>query len=180
MNRILSIFLMLIALTGCNNQATTEDEVGSLAQSETTRIERESEPPIYDLGDDDAEMNEAIETAKSTIDRFNSALKSGNPNFVDFALKTGFSSSKGTEHIWVVNITNEGNNFYGIVNNLPESTKEVKMGDRIQIHKDSISDWMYTNNQMLVGGYTIRVLRKRMTNSERRLFDEESQLIIED
>jgi uncharacterized protein YegJ (DUF2314 family) len=63
---------------------------------------------------------------------------------------------------------------------LPESTTDVKIGDKIQILNDNISDWMYVDNQKLRGGFTIRVLRKRMTESERKQFDAENGLIIED
>ena len=69
--------------------------------------------------------------------------------------------------------------FYGVVANLPESTTEVSLGDTIQIANENISDWMYVENQKLHGGYTIRLLRSRMTESERKQFDEESGWIIE-
>jgi len=63
---------------------------------------------------------------------------------------------------------------------LPESTTNVKLGDTIQIENDNISDWMYADNQKLEGGFTIRLLRKRMTEPERKQFDNKIGLIIED
>ena len=109
----------------------------------------------------------------------NEALKSGNPNFEYFALKTRFNTSSGGEHIWVSNITFKENKYFGVVDNLPESTTDVKLGDTIRINDNNISDWLYIDNQKLRGGYTVKVLRNRMTEQERKQFDEENRLIIE-
>jgi uncharacterized protein YegJ (DUF2314 family) len=50
----------------------------------------------------------------------------------------------------------------------------VKVGDTVQISNDNISDWMYVDGIKLRGGYTIRLLRKRMTETERKQFDAEN------
>lgn len=105
---------------------------------------------------------------------------SSNPDFKYFALKTRFKTANGGEHIWVSNISLKDNKYYGVVDNLPESTTDVKIGDTIQIVNENISDWMYIDNQKLRGGFTIRLLRKRMTETERKQFDAVNGLIIED
>ena len=167
MKQHLLTLILLIAIVSCND-------------NQTTKIEREGEPEVYVLTDADAEMNEAIKTANQTLHKFNEALKSGNPNFESFALKTRFDAPNGGEHIWVSNITLRDSKYFGVVDNLPESTTDIKLGDTIQIRSDNISDWLYIDNQKIRGGYTIRVLRKRMTEIERKQFDAESGLIIED
>lgn len=159
--------LILLGLFSCQN-------------NQTSKIEREGEPTIYTFTDEDTEMNEAIITANQTLGEFDKALKCANPDYRLFALKTRFKTPNGGEHIWVSNISIKGNTYYGVVDNLPEKTTEVKMGDSIQVHKDNISDWMYVDNQKLRGGFTIRLLRKRMTESERKQYDAENNLIIEE
>ena len=156
-----------MVLAGCNN-------------NQTGRIEREGKPTIYSVTDEDTEMNEAVTTAKQTLDKFNAALSSSNPDFIDFALKMRFDTPKGGEHIWVSHVTLKNNKYYGVIDNFPESTTDVKVGDTIQIVNDNISDWMYVENKKLRGGFTIRVLRNRMTESERDQFDTGNGLIIED
>ncbi len=163
-------FLTIIILLG----------VVSCNSNQTTKIEREGEPTIYGVTDNDTEMNEAIRTANQTLDKFNSALKSGNAEFKYFALKIRFKTPYGGEHIWVSNITLKDNKYFGVVDNLPESTTDVRIGDSIQIVNDNISDWMYIDNQKLRGGFSLRLLRKRMTEPERKQFDAENGLIIED
>ena len=160
------IFLVALTLVSCN--------------SKQNKTEREDEPAIYDVDANDNEMNKAIQTAVSTIDQFKTALQSENPNYSYFALKTRFETEDGGEHIWISNIVLRDDSFYGIVDNLPESTTEVSVGDTIQIVNSNISDWMYVDGQKLRGGYTIRLLRQRMTDAERNQFDQENGLIIED
>ena len=163
----ISILLILLGLVCCNN-------------NQTTKTEREGKPTIYSVTGSDTEMNEAIKTANQTLDKFNAALNSSNPDFKYFALKTRFKTPNGGEHIWVNNITIRDKKYFGVIDNWPESTTDVKIGDTIQIVNDNISDWMYVDNQKLRGGCTIRLLRKRMTESERKQFDVENGLIIED
>lgn len=167
MKRNILTILILLGLVSCNS-------------NQTTKTEREGEPTIYSVTDNDAEMNDAIKTANQTLDKFNTALISGNKDFKYFALKTRFKTPNGGEHIWVSNITHKDKKYFGIVDNLPESTTDVQIGDTIQIVNDNISDWMYVDNQKLRGGFTIRLLRKRMTEPERKQFDTENGLIIED
>jgi uncharacterized protein YegJ (DUF2314 family) len=167
MKRNLLTTLILIGLLSCET-------------NQTGRTERAGEPTIYSVTDEDAEMNAAIKTANQTLDKFDDALKSGNPEFSFFAIKTRFNTPDGGEHIWISDILRRDNKYFGVVDNLPESTTEVKVGDTIQIANDNISDWMYLDNQKLRGGYTIRLLRNRMGDKERAQFDAESGLIIEE
>lgn len=163
---ILPSFIFLILVSCTNNQIS--------------KTENKDEPDTYRVNQDDAEMNDAIKTAKQTLDKFANALKSGNKDYQNFALKIRFNAPNGGEHIWVSDITLKDNNYIGIVDNTPEATTEAKIGDTIQIENDHISDWMFFENQKLRGGYTLRLLRDRMTEEERNQFDRESGLIIED
>ncbi|ROI13697.1 MULTISPECIES: DUF2314 domain-containing protein [Epilithonimonas] len=135
------------------------------------KIERGNEPIIYSLNDDDNEINSAIELANKTLEDFDKGLMdSGNENF---ALKIRFDLSDKTEHIWAVNIEKIDNEYFGIIDNLPNSITEIKLNNKIKIRTDKISDWMYSKNGKLVGGFTIRVLRDRMSKVEREFFDKE-------
>ena len=141
------------------------------------KTEGEGEQNIYLANNNDEEMNIAIKTAKQTIEKFDDALKSKNSEYNNFALKVCFDNK---EHIWISNITIKDNEYYGIVNNIPEYVKDIHFGDSIKINKDNISDWMYTDNKKLVGGFTLRLIRNRMSEVERKQFDSESGLIFDE
>ncbi|MBC7864619.1 MAG: DUF2314 domain-containing protein [Bacteroidia bacterium] len=167
MKQFILATLILIGLISCSNNPTT-------------KVEREGEPAIYNVEDKDAEMNEAIKTANKTIDEFRKALESNNPDFDYFSIKMRFNAPPGGEHIWLTDITFKNNKFYGVVNNEPEITTEVKLGDSLEIVNDRISDWMYQDNDTLRGGYTIRAIRNKLSDAEKKQFDVENGLLIKD
>lgn len=139
---------------------------------ESNKIEREGEPTIYGVAGEDKEMNAAILKANETLDDFNKGLSNSDAD--SHALKVKFSNEKGIEHMWVGNIFYKDGSYSGILNNEPEYVTEYKSGDKIDIDASKISDWMYLVNGKLYGGYTLRVLRDRMTDEERKSLDEES------
>lgn len=150
-----------------------------LSCNSNSKIERENEPTIYNVGEDDAEMNKAIQKAKQTIDSFDFAYKNNSRVFVFFGLKKKFVENGIVEHIWIGNIQGmESGKYVGVIDNLPEKLKSVKLGDTVEIDKKDVSDWMYLKNSELHGGYTIRLLRERMTEEERKKFDAESGMKI--
>ena len=141
------------------------------------RIERGDEPIIYSLSDDDKEMNLAIELSNESLDEFDEALKfSENENF---ALKIRYDLNNKSEHIWAVDIEKIGNDYFGIIDNLPNSETNIKLNDKVKIEKDKISDWMFSKNGKLFGGFTIKVLRNRMSELEKKNFDKEFILSID-
>ena len=155
---------LLFGLLGCHN-------------NQMKKIEREEEVNIYLAEDNDEEMNIAIKTAKQTLEKFNNALNSKNNEFDSFFLKVCFENK---EHIWIGNITIKNNEYYGTVNNIPEYVENIHLGDFIKINKNNITDWMYTDNKKLVGGFTLRLIRNRMSEDEKKQFDSESQLIFDE
>lgn len=145
--------------------------VSFVAFGQTDKTQREGEPDIYNLDSDDKQMNEAITESRLTFDDFLTAFKNKKANQSDFSIKMPFPTSYGTEHIWLVNIELKDGKVFGQVGNVPENITSIKLGDMVQIENDKISDWFYIEDNKLIGGLTIRVLRDRMTPTERRQFD---------
>lgn len=137
-----------------------------------------NEPAIYNVGENDPEMNKVIEMAKQSLDSFDYAFNHYTRVFTFFGLKKRFQENENVEHIWIGNIKFENGIYIGIIDNLPEKITSVKLGDTVKIDKKDISDWMYIKNAELYGGYTIRLLRNRMSESERQKFDAESGMKI--
>lgn len=151
--------------------------LSSCKENNTSKAERGGEPDVYNVANDNAKMNKAIEQANNTIQEFKTALDSDNPNYDFFALKQKFDTSDGAEHIWVQDIYRENAEYIGIVGNEPVKTTEVQLGDTITVDTNKISDWMYYDEGKIVGGYTIRILRDGMTDEERKQFDIENGLL---
>jgi uncharacterized protein YegJ (DUF2314 family) len=61
--------------------------------------------------------------------------------------------------------------FHARIDNDPEVVKSVKLGQAVTVRPQDISDWMYVDHGVLVGGYTLRVIRDAMTPAERAELD---------
>jgi uncharacterized protein YegJ (DUF2314 family) len=61
--------------------------------------------------------------------------------------------------------------FHGTIDNDPDTVTNVRRGDPKRVGPSDISDWMYVDHGVLVGGYTIRALRARLSGPERAEFD---------
>lgn len=141
-------------------------------------------PKFYELEEDDSSLNQAIKKANQTFDDFESVLKNSVENniksFSDFSIKVKFDTKNGAEHVWLSEIKIEGEDYFGVLNNEPEQINSLKLGDVIKIDKNRISDWMYSENGKLIGGFTIRALRNQMNMEEKQAFDSEFALQIVD
>ncbi|WP_447642523.1 MULTISPECIES: YegJ family protein [Chitinophagaceae] len=147
------------------------------SNTKENKTERNGNPDIYEVQQDDAE----IDSARMTLANFDQALAGTDPAYSEFTLKVRFkeASSNGIEHMWVSDIKKEKDAYYGILNNEPEFIKKVRLGDTVRIDKSDISDWMFLEGSKLHGGYTIRVLRNKMSPSERKIFDKEQGMSFE-
>jgi uncharacterized protein YegJ (DUF2314 family) len=127
---------------------------------------------LYNTDSEDIVMNEAIQTAKKTFPEFKKAFLANNESYDSFSVKIAFEHSEGHEHIWISDIFMQNNLFYGVVGNDPYFIPDLYFGDTVQIKEQLLSDWKYLENNALRGGYTIKVLRNRMSKQEQKSFDE--------
>jgi len=148
-----------------------------LSCKKSDKIERESQPDIYNVEGNDKEMTEAIKKANQSLADFNTALT--NPKIEVKSLKVKFKNQQNTEHIWLSDVEFKDGKYTGILDNEPEYITDYQIGDTINVNSKDISDWMYIENGKLFGGYTIKVLRNRMSESERKQFDAESGMQID-
>ena len=131
------------------------------------------------VASDDPRMNAAIDKARSTVKAFIAALNSPKAGQTGFTVKMAFTDRGNTEHMWLTPVAFDGTKFIGTVNNDPEFVKSVKIGQRVTVAPEKISDWMYVQNGRLVGGETLRVLRAAMTPAERADFDKSVPFTVE-
>lgn len=151
-----------------------------LNHSKTVKTKRTAEPAIYSISDNDEEMNNAIDLARKNLKEFDTAFNDRSYDPGTISLKIKFSTKIGYEHIWVSQIRLELGSYYGLIDNLPRNAKDVKLGKRIKIDKDDITDWMFGRNGKLIGGYTLRAFRNRLSKHEKRDFDTRFFLTIGD
>lgn len=168
------LFIFLPLYAACNmsqsNESLTPDKLGL-----DTTVD------IYTVPGDDPSMNQAIIKARKTIAQFDHAFENKNPSYTDFAVKKRYNTSDdGGEHMWVAILRIENGNYKGFVNNDAVNTTEVEYGDTVIVRKEEVTDWMYLDNNVLRGGFTIREIRKNLNREDRKKMDQEMGFNIED
>ena len=120
---------------------------------------------------DDAGMNAAIAKARATVGTFVTALRAPKKSQSRFAVKVRITDEDAHEHFWLSDVRYDGSEFSGKIANDPETVKTVEFGQAVTARPAEISDWMYVDHGKLVGGYTLRLLRDRLSPSDRAELD---------
>jgi uncharacterized protein YegJ (DUF2314 family) len=122
---------------------------------------------------EDPEVNSAIAQARSTVDTFITSLQNPGQNQTYFSIKAKIVDGEHSEHMWLYDVGFDGNQFQGKIGNNPLNVKNVSLGDDLVLGPSEISDWMIVEDNTLVGGYTIRVIRNRLSDEDRKKFDQD-------
>jgi uncharacterized protein YegJ (DUF2314 family) len=115
-------------------------------------------------GYDEQQMEAAMARARAEVDVFLAALAEGNGE--DFSVKAPITDENGTEHFWITDISYSDGAFTGLIGNDPGIVENVSFGQEWTIKRDEISDWMYTRDEKIHGGYTIDPLLSTMSPEE--------------
>lgn len=149
--------------------------LGSCGQDDRSAgeiVERDGEPAVHMVPGEDPEMNSAMEQARASVITFITSLQNPGQNQTYFSVKAKIVDGEHSEHIWLYDVSYDSNQFLGKIGNNPLNVKNVSLGDEIALIPSEISDWMIVENNRLIGGYTLRVLRDRLSGEDREKFDE--------
>lgn len=136
--------------------------------------------PIFFFKGDDSEILEAYKNAQKTFKyylrewvwetrRIVPALSIAcvKTAFTDDEQKENIIVADDVEHMWINNIKFDGEFLYGTLINQPSHLKSVKLNDVVKVPFYLISDWLYSNSYRVFGGFTIQLMRSKMSREER-------------
>lgn len=139
---------------------------------------------VYLSSDKDEEMQAAIEKARKTFRYFwreiSWEFRRIVPGLDMSAVKASFqdppesakrSGAAGVEQMWLSDIRCNGKEVIGRLLNSPNWLKSISEGDEATVPLKGISDWMYVIRGRAYGGYTVNLLRSRMSKQERAEHD---------
>jgi len=106
----------------------------------------------------DEGMLEAINAARKSLKQFLETFFAPKSNQKSFLLKVAFHDQDQTEHIWLADLDLMSSPPTGVVANEP-NISTVEFMQRVPFAAGEITDWMYYEDERLVGGFTTRVLR---------------------
>jgi uncharacterized protein len=132
-----------------------------------------SEPVFFASGDDE-EVAQASVLARRTFRYFWRELSWERrrivPAFDSACVKLPFEGSGKVEHMWIDEVDFDGDNVSGVLLNEPNEGGSVHRGDRVESPLARLGDWMLAGDAVL-GAFTVRVLRSRMSAVEREDHD---------
>lgn len=125
-----------------------------------------SEDGISYLGSDDPDMLAAIVSARANFHIFVERLGAPKPGDSDFSVKVGVKHGENTEHLWLSDVSVDGERITGTIGNEPQ-TVPLKLGDRWEGDLSQLSDWAFLSDGLMQGNYTLRAMLPRMPKRER-------------
>lgn len=162
MSRNLRVFLVVTAFLVTSIVLVSRDDFG------TDTAEIDARPDVHGVDPDDPEMNAAMARARSTVDGFVRRLPGMRFEGAFFTIKVPLTENGETEHVWINEPEFDGERFTGYIASVPVSLASWSYGDRVTVALDGISDWVAVANGTLYGGFTLHVLRPRMTPEEQQ------------
>lgn len=85
--------------------------------------------------------------------------------------KPGAKEDPEVEHMWLTGVDYDGEFVSGELVNVPNELKSVQQGDTLQVPINELSDWMYVLSDEVFGGFSVNLMRARMSAKERKSHD---------
>ena len=146
---------------------------GDTSQAQSSGADNRAVSPAYvHVHDSDKAMEQAVHQAQRSLSKFMAALTSPKPGQTGFAVKRRCIEGDKCEHIWLADLHFDGRLLRGKVYNNPVDVKSLRLGQKVTVRPEEISDWMYVENGRLVGGYTVRAYYHTLPAAEKRQFAE--------
>jgi uncharacterized protein YegJ (DUF2314 family) len=136
-------------------------------------IDKKNAPEVYAVAvpSADPDMKQAYQEARDTLATFIASVQNPAATQSYFAVKLKLCNDAGEdEYVWLRDVSFDDQAFTGELSSTPGQS--YKLNTRYQVERNDIYDWMIVDNGNLVGGYTIRVARHKMSVEDRRQFDE--------
>jgi uncharacterized protein YegJ (DUF2314 family) len=133
-------------------------------------VQRPGEPAVVNFDSMDPEMDAAIRRARSSFPGFVAQLPQLRDRSDYFSVKVPIDTGTSTEHIWLSSLELRDGEVAGVLANAPLDGP-YKLGDKVSVPVEEISDWMAVVDNDLYGGFTVLVARSRMSPAEQEEFD---------
>ena len=77
-----------------------------------------------------------------------------------FAVKVPFEDGDYREFMWLMVTALEGDAILGRLDNDPVDVRTVRCGSRVRVDRRTLNDWLFTDNDQMQGGFTIKVIQQ--------------------
>jgi uncharacterized protein YegJ (DUF2314 family) len=143
----------------------TEHPVTALTQTPPSKV------PVVPGDANDADLKAATEEARRRWPEFAQAFAVKKTEQI-FAVKSPFKDGELTEFMWIKVLKIEDEFLQGVIDNDPVEVKKFKRGTRVRLRAKALTDWMYTDGDDIIGGFTNKALDKAAQARLDKLRDE--------
>ena len=120
-----------------------------------------TEVPAVRVTANDADMEEASQKANSMWSVFVNAFEQRRSDQT-FAVKAPFTDEQETEYMWLIVTEINEETVTGTLDNEPVYLRNVDAGDILTVTLDQVNDWLYTDGNKLIGGFTTEAITRQM------------------
>lgn len=123
----------------------------------------------------DSEVVEAMTQARENIDQFFTRWEARDEEFSGliqvFLFTPAGDDGNDGEFLWTRPVNYDNGTFSAIVLDQPKRLTQFQKGETITYTLDDVSDWLYVEDGVGIGGYLIKVQRSRMSPDQRARLD---------
>lgn len=88
------------------------------------------------------------------------------------SIKTRIAGSQGTAFMWLTVIESTATGFVAELFELVEAINDLEVGQSFEVPDEEVMDWMVNDDGVLFGGFSLRLHRSKLTESEQLAFDQ--------
>lgn len=119
----------------------------------------------------DAAIEKASISARNTLDYFIRLVdEHGSGAFP--CVKTHVTDGEANMNMWLAVDRVQDDSFVASFFEVPTDFRNIKVRDEFMIRRDEVQDWMANLGGTLHGGFSLRIQRERMSESEKESFDQ--------
>ncbi len=131
----------------------------SAPQTESEKWDSENTRDLYPSDD---RVQKATSQTKFQLYRFVSYFRDHKDDTEwDFYIKTSFTENGATEHMWSTVYLEDSNNFYAILDNVPQWMENVEYLDSLIIPMEEVEDFIvYKGDSIVAGDFLSQYLKE--------------------
>ncbi|WP_309641640.1 DUF2314 domain-containing protein [Flavobacterium sp.] len=142
MSKISTFLIIMILLSACSGQKRTK------------KWDKEN---VKLVNISDSSYSSAVQSAQEHLPEFITLLKERETNNYKFNISADYTEEGHTEQLWFMVDSFDNNIFYVKLNNVPLHFKNLKLNDKLEIHQDSVKDWLVSKNHKVIAGNFAKV-----------------------
>ncbi len=129
-------------------------------------------PSFAQMDSQSAEYQNAISQAHETLSKFRAMLpEDGSPMF-EAMVKLKLRDGDNSAFMWLANTRLDGNGFIAEIFEVPEFFPNVEVGQQFSVGATDLVDWMVNEGGVLHGGFSLRLHRSKLSETEQKQFDQ--------